>query len=76
MSNFQCEKCGMTNIDCGKDGFKTPRELELEARVKELERKLEIAESTLKDIATFDNYIVAQCDAQEALQKMEEVTNE
>lgn len=37
MSNFQCDKCGMINIDCGKEGFKTPREIELEARVKELE---------------------------------------
>lgn len=45
----------------------SPRELELEARVKDLERKLDIAESTLKDIATFDNYIVAQADAQQAL---------
>ena len=40
MSNFKCDKCGMTNIDCGKDGFKTPKEIELEARVKELEEEL------------------------------------
>lgn len=40
MSNFQCPHCGMTNIDCGKGGFKTPREIELEKRVKDLEQKL------------------------------------
>lgn len=26
----------MTNIDCGKDGFKTPREIELEEALKEI----------------------------------------
>lgn len=40
MSNFQCPECGMINIDCGKGVFKTPRELELEKRVKDLEQKL------------------------------------
>lgn len=30
MSNFQCPECGMINIDCGKEGYKTPREIELE----------------------------------------------
>lgn len=40
MSNYECPHCGMTNIDCGWGKFKTPRELELEARIKELEQKL------------------------------------
>ena len=26
MSNFVCPTCGFTNIDCGKDGYKTLRE--------------------------------------------------
>lgn len=30
MSNFVCPTCGFTNIDCGKDGYKTLREIELE----------------------------------------------
>lgn len=30
MSNFKCSECGMINIDCGKEGYKTPREIELE----------------------------------------------
>lgn len=37
MSNYECPHCGMTNIDCGWGKFKTPREIELEARVKEIE---------------------------------------
>lgn len=48
MSNFKCEKCGMTNIDCGEDGFKTPKEIELEACVKELEKYLQELFETLK----------------------------
>lgn len=40
MSNFKCSECGMINIDCGKEGYKTPREFELEKRVKELEERL------------------------------------
>lgn len=36
MSNFTCPTCGLTNIDCGKAGYKTAREIELE-------KKLEIA---------------------------------
>lgn len=39
MSNFKCSECGMFNIDCGKD-YKTPREIELETLVIELENRL------------------------------------
>lgn len=38
MSNFKCDKCGMVNIDCGLGGFKTPREIELEECIKEIEQ--------------------------------------
>ena len=41
MSNFICPTCGFTNIDCGKDGYKTAREIELE-------KKLEIAVKALE----------------------------
>lgn len=41
MSNFICPECGMSNIDCGKDGYKTAREIELE-------KKLDIAIAALK----------------------------
>lgn len=47
MSNFTCPTCGLTNIDCGKDGYKTPREIELE-------KKLEIAVKALKYYAKAD----------------------
>ena len=40
MSNFKCSECGMINIDCGKEGYKTPREIELETLVIELENRL------------------------------------
>lgn len=41
MSNHECPHCGMTNIDCGWGKFKTPREIELEARVKELKKYIQ-----------------------------------
>ena len=41
MSNFTCPTCGLTNIDCGKAGYKTAREIELE-------KKLEIAVKALR----------------------------
>ena len=41
MSNFICSECGMNNIDCGKAGYKTAREIELE-------KKLEIAVKALE----------------------------
>ena len=41
MSNFICPTCGFNNIDCGKDGYKTDREIELE-------KKLEIAVEALE----------------------------
>lgn len=41
MSNFQCTHCGMTNIDCGKDGYKTPKEIKYEEK---LEKIKDIAE--------------------------------
>ena len=43
MSNFICSECGMTNIDCGRAGYKTPKEIELE-------KKLDIAVKALEDI--------------------------
>lgn len=38
MSNFQCPQCGMVNIDCGKEGYKTPKELEYEKALEEIEK--------------------------------------
>lgn len=41
MSNFQCPHCGMTNIDCGRDGYKTPKEIELEAENEKLKKQVD-----------------------------------
>lgn len=49
MSNFQCPHCGMTNIDCGKDGYKTPREIELEEKLKKYEDRDLAIRILLKD---------------------------
>lgn len=47
MSNFQCPQCGMVNIDCGKEGYKTSKELRYEKALEEIE------EICLKDVHTF-----------------------
>lgn len=49
MSNFICPTCGLTNIDCGKAGYKTAREIELEKKLEIAKEKLE----TIKTTATF-----------------------
>ena len=73
MSNFICPTCGLTNIDCGKAGYKTAREIELE-------KKLEIAIKALKEYAdkkTWDCCYRNQCAyvdgavAQQALKEIE-----
>lgn len=73
MSNFTCPTCGLTNIDCGKAGYKTAREIELE-------KKLEIAVKALKEYAdkkTWDCCYRNQCAyvdgavAQQALKEIE-----
>lgn len=56
MSNFICEKCGMTNIDCGYQGYKTKREIELE---KQLDREIHInrkMKRVLEEYADKDNW--------------------
>lgn len=74
MSNYKCPECGMINIDCGKEGYKTPREIELEKENEMLKGKLKVAADSLNYIAILDNnYIVAKLDAQQALQKIGEV---
>lgn len=78
MSNFICPTCGFNNIDCGKDGYKTAREIELE-------KKLEIAIKALEYYAerkTWEHCYKIQCayvdgyTAQQALKKIEEKRHE
>lgn len=58
MSNFQCPQCGMINIDCGKDGYKTAREIELEHALIEIEK---IAQKGLNPICYKSNCSRCQC---------------
>lgn len=55
MSNFICEKCGMTNIDCGYQGYKTEREIELE---KQLDREIKINRK-MKNAISLASYYLA-----------------
>lgn len=56
MSNFICEKCGMTNIDCGKQGYKTEREIELEKQLDREKRINKKLKSALEVYADHDNW--------------------
>lgn len=47
MSNFICSECGMTNIDCGGDGYKTPKEIELEKENKRLQEQIKEANEVI-----------------------------
>ena len=72
MSNFKCKECGTVNIDCGKEGFKTTKEIELE-------KKLKIAEEALNDIECQGSSCWCKfCKDRiiKALQKMKEVRND
>ena len=67
MSNFTCPTCGLTNIDCGKAGYKTAREIELE-------KKLEIAVKALRIYANlrYDGTVTGyETIAKEALKEIE-----
>ena len=67
MSNFICSECGMTNIDCGYVGYKTPKEIELE-------KKLKIATKALSDIEDgYSESTGAGQIARQALKEMEGV---
>lgn len=49
MSNFICSECGMTNIDCGYAGYKTPKEIKLEKQIADLSKKVERLQEQLKE---------------------------
>ena len=56
MSNFICPECGMTNIDCGRDGYKTPKEIELEKQIERLQEQLKEAVDFILELSEdFDN---------------------
>lgn len=71
MSNFICEKCGMTNIDCGKQGYKTPREIELE---KQLDREIKINRKMKNALKVYaDPDVLYYKLAQQVLKEVEDV---
>lgn len=55
MSNFICSECGMTNIDCGGAGYKTPKEIELEKQVKRLQEQLNEANEIISIYRCYDD---------------------
>lgn len=55
MSNFKCDKCGTTLIDCGLGVFKTPREIELEERLKILDEEAIVYEITEEEFEEYKN---------------------
>lgn len=75
MSNFKCSECGTINIDCGLGVFKTPREIELEKKLKIAEEALNDIKNSFfededKEIVTHAESIYYYSKAKEALQKM------
>lgn len=79
MSNFKCDKCGMTNVDCGLGVFKTPKEIELEKLVKELKEENEKLKKQL-DIEKTKSELLKDLKIKDiielALQKMKELNND
>ena len=55
MSNFKCSESGTVSIDCGKQGYKTPREIEVEKENEILKEKLKIAEENKSRKVKNDN---------------------
>ena len=72
MSNFICSECGFTNIDCGKDGYKTLQEIELE-------KNLDIAVKALEKIGkvntkkAIDSFAQCQMIAEVTLANIKEI---
>lgn len=60
MSSFICKYCGMTNIDCGKQGYKTDKEIVLEKQLKIAVEALESlrTKKTVIDKVTGDAYYI------------------
>ena len=84
MSNFTCPTCGFTNIDCGKDGYKTAREIELEKKLKIAIKALEFyahenswfdCRKTYNDQIYREAFFFSQGykEAQKALEKIKEI---
>lgn len=73
MSNFICSKCGMTNIDCGGAGYKTPKEIELENQIADLSKKVHILnEANMK----LENELGRFADLSKTIERLQEQLKE
>ena len=73
MSNFICPHCGMTNIDCGEQGYKTAKEIELGKQIEEIKSKVIEAKNCL----TIANADETDCETHfENIDKAEEILKE
>ena len=70
MSNFICSECGMTNIDCGRDDYKTPKEIELEKKVHILNEANMKLENELGHFADLSKKVERLQERNEKLEKM------
>ena len=61
MSNFTCSECGMSNIDCGGAGYKTPKEIELEKENKRLQEQINNANMVINKCLTLTNDYDKKC---------------
>lgn len=85
MSSFICPTCGLNNIDCGKAGYKTDREIELEMvleNCKELRKENEQLRKELSEhkeiCCCFENEVLRLENAKlkDQLQKAEKTLQE
>mgnify|MGYP004568318907 CR=1 FL=1 len=67
MSNFICPVCGLNNIDCGKAGYKTDKELELETENIRLKEVLESCKEFFNEENPKDFTVMAE--------RMDELSN-
>ena len=74
MSNFVCPHCGMVYIDCGSKGYKTPREIELEYHIKDLEQKLNVQFTEMEEKLTAEE--MKNFELKEEIKELKEVQNE
>ena len=77
MSNFICPPCGLpcgfNNIDYGKAGYKTDREIELEKKLEIAVKALEFYAIPLSQLSSVYNIAQHHKRAQEALAKIKEI---
>lgn len=72
MSNFICPTCGFTNIDCGKAGYKTDREIELDKKLDIAVKAINSAAEYLACMEDLSDLNNGKCNEQMALEALNE----